>query len=165
MVLTFGTPPFPEPTTVTLEPIPLAMVRHDSVTVAQMGSIYDTTFGVLARAVADGVLIPAGGAIGAYYGDPSATFDLEIGFPLAAALSEPIVQDDIVVAPSTSPVGNALILSHIGGFDGLPGAWARLMAAVPAERAGAQPLLEIYVSDPSQTPTEQLRTDLLVPLA
>ena len=50
------------------------------------------------------------------------------------------------------------MLSHVGSFEGLGGAWDTLLAGrdVPDE------VVEIYVSDPSVSAPEELRTDLVL---
>ena len=110
---------------------------------------------------------PGAAMIATYHDDPDATPPDELrseagiivpeGVPLPAALEEVHI-----------PEGDYAKYTHIGGFEGLPDAWQRLMGEwVPASgrRLADSPSFEIYRSDMRTTPKEQLRTDIYVPLA
>lgn len=144
--------PFAEPTTVDLPAgVPTAVIRTAAVTVADLPALFDVGFRKLAA------LGPVGPGFAVYHGDPRSTFDLEIGFPVA----RPVDTDG--VAGAEFPRGRAMVLSHLGGFDGLGAAWETLAAAYTAENA-AEPRLsvEVYVTDPSTTAEKDLRTDLFL---
>ncbi|WP_181407498.1 GyrI-like domain-containing protein [Nocardioides sambongensis] len=127
-------------------------LRHGGVTIDRLPALFDAGYAVLAG------LGPIGPGYAVYDGDPSVTFDLTIGFPVAQVPGE--LPDRVVV--TEFPPGRALMHSHVGGFDGLVRAWSELSAHPDAQ--GRARSIEIYVNDPSVTPAEQLRTDLLVPL-
>ncbi len=67
--------PLIEPTLVTREAHPAAVVRHRGVRMDQLRALFDEGFSALA---ASGAVID-GPAFAVYRGDPTATFDLDIG--------------------------------------------------------------------------------------
>lgn len=150
----------------TFEPLNLVVIRHDKVTLADVPALFDGSFGALGAAARQGVIAPIGPAIAVYSGDPSQTFDLEIGFPVDA-VSAAIELGDHLAVPLTIEAGSAFVSSHIGGYDGLAGAWGELAHAALA--AGAEPTgrtIEAYVTEPSpDADPSTLRTDLILPVA
>lgn len=101
-----------------------------------------------------------------YYGDPMGVFDLELGFPVATAPTDPLITaSGAAVQASALPSGAATATTYIGSYDDLGRPWMGL-----AERPGAEGLhhrgiwIEVYVSDPSEDP-EDVRTDLILPVA
>lgn len=137
---------FTEPTEIEVPAgIPTAVIRTQSVTLADLPALFDAGYQRLAA------LGPVGPGFAVYRGDPQATFDLEIGFPVAG----PVDAEGVVAAEF--PSGRATALSHLGGFDSLGATWEKLAAA------GTPGLsIEVYVTDPSVTAAEDLRTDLLI---
>nr|WP_183373236.1 GyrI-like domain-containing protein [Gordonia humi] len=127
--------------------------RFYDVRVDDLRDIFDESFQLLAQTR------PIGPPFAMYEGDPTDVFDLTIGFPVSA----PVDPDDYGdIANEVFPSGKALIMSHIGGFDGLGSAWESLME-VHSANGGSTPraTIEIYLNDPSSTPQEDLRTDLI----
>jgi len=109
------------------------------------------------------------------------------GAPLAVYLDHPdhtppdqlrtlvLVPVDAAVEVGDGPVerfevagGRYLVGVHRGGYEGLGAAWGELAEAV---RAGghapdpSRPGYEVYVSDPSSTPVDELRTELCIAIA
>ncbi|CAM3348350.1 GyrI-like domain-containing protein [Nocardioides dubius] len=159
--------PLLTPTVLTLpEHVPVAELRHEGVTLADLPGIFDAGFGVLAG------LGPVGPGYAIYHGDVAGTFDLIIGFPVAGPPTPPGLVPSLAaldpadlpdgVERSTFPAGNALVKSHLGSFDGLGQAWAEFTAHPDVGQHTF--VIEIYVTDPSVTPVEDWRTDLVVPL-
>lgn len=65
------------------------------------------------------------------------------------------------------PAGRFARTTHRGSYSGLGDAWARLMGEwLPRSgfRVGAGPTYEVYVNDPRTTKTDDLLTDLCLPL-
>lgn len=101
-----------------------------------------------------------------YHDDPETT--------AAAALRSDaalIVRDDVALPTgldeATLPAGRYAKVTHRGAYAGLGDTWARLMGEwLPRSgfRVGAGPTYEVYVTDPRTTATEDLRTDLYLPL-
>ena len=159
----FPAEPFDGVQQITVDPAPLAVVRHLGLQLNDLARVFDPAYAALARALADGALVPTGPALAVYHGDAMDTFDLEIGFPVDAAPDAPLTVDGIEISASALPGGSALATSHVGGFDGLGGAWAGLYGEVASrglERSGDW--IEIYVSDPRATAETDLRTDLVL---
>lgn len=147
-----------EPTLLTIEPEPTAVVRHTGVTIGDLPALFDAAY----PAVAASGAAPIGPAFAIYHGDPSKVFDIEIGFPVA----EPLGSVPGAVVPSTLPPGPALALSHQGSYDTLPAGWDRLMAE--ARSRGLTPLgwLEVYVTEPTpDLDPATLRSDLFLLVA
>ncbi|GGD06101.1 GyrI-like domain-containing protein [Nocardioides daphniae] len=156
--LVLSTEPFTTPTQVDLpDDVVVVLLRHECVTMEEIVEIFDGGFTVLSG------LEPIGPGFACYDGDVSATFDLTLGFPVGVhAQGLPADLPD-GVEHGKFPDGPAWVVSHRGAYDGLPEAWAGLLAAVGAEGAeDGSRFVEIYVDDPSRTAPEELRTDLVL---
>lgn len=149
-----------------LTAVPLAVARYDKVTMGELRTLFDTTFQALGAAIGAGKVQPAGPALAVYHGDPSQTFDVEIGFPVAEPIREKTLVGDITIQNSTLPAGPAAGTSHLGSFDGLGESWGRLMQDILDSGDGPGSMVEIYVTEPSPDMNpDDLRTDLIVSLA
>ena len=102
-----------------------------------------------------------------YHDDPETTPPAELRSDAAL-----VVRDGIELPAGLSEVtlsaGRYAKASHRGAYSGLGDAWARLMGEwLPGSglRVGVGPSYEVYVTDPRTTATEDLVTDLYVPLA
>lgn len=157
----FPLDPFTGPTLIDMSPTPLAVVRYESVTLADIPSIFDTAYSAVALLFGTGALAPVGPAIAVYRGDPAETFDLDVGFPVAVALEQPLTVGDLTVIGSALPPGPALAATHLGSYDTLGESWMALAHAT--EATPTQVWIESYVSDPTEA-AEQLRTDLIMPV-
>ena len=160
-------PPFPQtpyatPTEEMLEAELIVVIRHDHVSIADLTALFDTSFAALGQAAKSGLFVPVGPALAVYHGDPMGTFDLEIGFPAMGAPTADVPTSAGRIHTSALPAGRAAIVSHMGAYDGLGAAWGALVDAADGDPTGVW--IEAYVSDPSTTPAEQLRTDLVLPL-
>ena len=148
-----------------LEQTPLAVIRTAGVSLDSMPSAVDSAFGALGAAIGDGAFTPAGPALAVYHGDPMATFDLELGFPVTATLDGPIRVGGKEIEPGSLDARPVAATTHVGGYDGLGGAWERVVTGAAAD--GHQPTgvwIEVYVTDPSSSTAENLRTDLYMPI-
>lgn len=148
--------PFTEPTSLDLpEGIVTVTEFVEATTTAELASIFDAGFSALAA------FGPIGPGYALYSGPPTGWFDLEIGFPVAAATAEQAHAAGST--PSTFPSGPALALSHLGSDDGLGATRERLLYEFTDRERGAPRLYaEIFLTDPSVTPPADLRTDLLI---
>ncbi|CAD5139696.1 AraC_E_bind domain-containing protein [Microbacterium sp. Nx66] len=162
----FPDAPFGPADSLELDAVPLAVIQHKGIRLADLRDAFDTGYGAIAAAFAAGRLIPTGPALAIYHGDPMGVFDLELGFPVQAAPSDPIATGDgTAIVASALPTGQAVATTVFGSYDGLGTGWAGLVAR--AAEAGLHPRglwIEVYVSDPGIDPDE-LRTDLLMPVA
>lgn len=162
----FPETPFGATDRLDLEPVPLAVVRHEGITITDLRDVFDSGYSALRAAFEAGTLTPAGPAIAVYYGNPMEVFDLELGFPVEAAPAEPITSaNGVTITASALPEGPATATTVLGSYEGLGAGWMGLYERTVAE--GLKPRgtsIEVYVSDPSESP-EELRTDLILPLA
>ena len=162
----FPDAPFGPAHSLELDAVPLAVIRHGGIRIADLRDAFDSGYAAIGAAFAAGTLIPAGPALAIYHGDPMGVFDLELGFPVQAPPSDPIATGDgAAIIPSTLPTGQAVASSVRGSDDGPGAGWAGLGARAP--QAWLHPRgvwIEVYVSDPGVDPDE-LRTDLLMPVA
>jgi AraC family transcriptional regulator len=102
-----------------------------------------------------------------YHDDPETTPAEELRLDAALVVSEgaPLPEG---VTEARLAAGRYARLTHRGSYAGLGDAWARFMGEwLPGSghRVGHGPSYEVYVNDPRTTPTEQLQTDLYLPLA
>jgi len=146
---------------VELDPVPLAVVRRDGVVLDDVRDLFDEGYAALGRLLGDGTLVPVGPALAIYRGDVTARFDLELGFPVAEAPGARIRAGDLEVVGTTLPAGPALAATHLGAYDDLGDAWARLADTPGASHTNTW--IEVYGVDPSSDP-DHLRTDLLMPV-
>ena len=151
----------PDPEIVTLEPATTAVVRG-AVPTAGLADFFDQSFGVIGRVLAAQGVQPTGPAFGLYYGPPTETADLEVGFPT----DRPIEPDGSAEA-GTLPAGRAARWVYAGGFDGLGEAWQRLGTWIGEQ--GLTPgevMWESYLVEPTpDMDPADLRTELVWPLA
>jgi AraC family transcriptional regulator len=110
--------------------------------------------------------LPDTAMIGLYHDDPEATPPAELrsdaGLVVPAGTLIPSGLTEVRI-----PAGRYARARHEGSYSTLGDAWARLMGEwLPrsGERAAAAPCFELYRNDPSDTPSEELVTDLYVPL-
>ncbi|HEY5854542.1 MAG TPA: GyrI-like domain-containing protein [Aldersonia sp.] len=146
--------------------VPLAAIRYDGITQDALVTCFDEGFNALRAAIEAGVVVPAGSPLAVYHGDPSATFDAEIAFPVVTPLTSESEHAGLVVRPSVVAGGRYATVTHVGGYDGLGPAWGGLLGAVAA--AGAQPehrFVEVYVTEPSpEADPATMRTELFAPV-
>lgn len=149
--------------------VPSAVVRAKDVPMATIAGLFDAVFGTAFPVAFGQGVVPAGAAFALYtrIGDePEGMADLEIGFPLAEALAEPIEAGEHVVVPSEMPAGQVAAISHVGGYDQLGEAWGRFLGEVSGMgRAPGIPFWEAYVTEPTpDMDPATLRTDLYCPV-
>lgn len=143
--------PWTTPTPAQTPRLRTAVMRHQGVRLADLVDLFDTGY---ARIIAAGVT-PTGPAFALYRGDPTASFDLELGFP-----ADRVPADD-TVEESSIPGGPSFVLTHVGGYDGLGPAWERVLGAVADAGRTLDTMLEVYVSQPGpDVDPATLRTDL-----
>lgn len=153
--------PYQHGTRVTLDPVPLAVVRHEGVSLDDLRDLFDAAYPAIGGLLGSGALVPAGPALAVYHGDPQESFDIEIGFPVVEPPDSPITVGDLQVVAAALPAGPALVATHLGSYDGLGEAWDRLIQTANSTPTGDW--IEVYVSDPSDSAAD-LRTDLLMPV-
>jgi effector-binding domain-containing protein len=96
-----------------------------------------------------------------YHAAAGGTFDLEAGIPVGG----PFPETDAIRARRL-PGGEAIVTVHVGSYDRLPEALAALVEWRHAhDRHAAGAFWEDYVDDPSTFHADQVRTQLVEPLA
>jgi len=127
-------------------------------TVAEMGQRIGAAFEEVSNYLVQSGALFQGPAVAYFIPGPS-DFDVSAGFVVSAAIS-----GDGNVVPAELPECDAVVTTHLGGYDTLPAAheamqsWMRANGHEPSEE-----MWEEYWSDPS-TPPEQTRTDIVWPV-
>jgi len=150
-----------EPELVSVEPATTAVV-HGAVAMTEIRDFFDDAFGVLAEELRDQGVASTGPAYARYFGRPTDTVELEVGFPT----HRPIAASGSA-EPGGLPGGQVARLVHHGGFDGLDGSWDRLLGwAAEHSLTPAESFWEVYRTEPSpEMDPDELRTELNLPLA
>lgn len=113
-----------------------------------LSEFFSDAFASTMRVMGEQGVAPAGPPFGKYYGSPSATVDVEAGFPV----SSPVAPDG-EVRPGSLPGGRVALAEHVGPYDELQRTYAALEQFIG--EAGLQPadvMWESYVSDPALEP-------------
>lgn len=152
---------------VTIETMPalrLATVRHVG-PYSEIGATFHR-LGVIAGAA--GLYAHADPRmIALYHDDPETTAAADLRSDAALVLRDAVAVPEGLTEASV-PAGRYARVTHRGPYSGLGDTWARLMGKwLPQSgfRVGAGTPYEMYVNDPRTTPTDDLRTDLYLPLA
>lgn len=148
------------PTIVTLEPQHVAMLR-ETVRMDALTAFFDRAFHAVAALVeAQGVAF-AGPPVGVYFGMPTETVDLGVGFPVDRPISP-----DAGVTAATLPAGPAAQVVHEGTYDSMAGTYERLMAWLAEQGREPGPLMwESYLTEPDDDHPESTQTLIVWPLA
>lgn len=155
---------FTEPTICESYLQPTVVVRATGLPMNELRDVFDRGYPAIATLISERQLGLAGSAFSRYDTVPGETVDLELGFPVETALTEPVTVHGQTLEPSTLPPGRVVKLSHFGGYDTLADSWAGLMTWVHEQgHESTVPIWEVYVTDPSTVAdTAELRTDLFV---
>ncbi len=146
-----------------LEPLRVGSLLHVG-PYHEIGPAFEKLAGIAGQAGLFGQ--PGVAMLGIYHDDPNTTPPNELRSHAAATVPEgtPVPEglEEMVV-----PAGRYACYTHVGPYEGLPGAWQRLVGEwLPesGETWGTGASLERYLNDPGQVPPEQLRTELRIPL-
>lgn len=149
-----------DPDVVSLDPAITATIR-DVVAVDELPAFFDRAFSALAELIsAQGISI-TGPAFSLYHTHPSATADLEVGFP-----TDQKIEPAGGVEPGSLPGGRVARVVHEGSYDELATAWDRLGDWM-TERGlrFRMPFWEVYLTEPSpDMDPAHLRTELNHPI-
>lgn len=103
---------------------------------------------------------PAGPPFAAYYNMDMQNLEIEIGFPV----SKKIAGKDKIQAGEI-PAGKMATCVHIGPYSDIAPAYTALSEWIEANGYGATGVAyEMYLNDPSQTPPQELMTQIVFPL-
>lgn len=162
------TEPFSELTVLEATTTPTAVVEARNLPMAEIPTLFDTTFSALLPALAEAGMEVAGPAFALYTKQPSDTLDLEVGVPITAGLTRALpLGEGRIAIPSQLPGGSVAALTYNGGYEGLSEAWAAFTHdAVSAGHHPGMPFFEVYVTEPrpDMDPAD-LRTDLFLTLS
>jgi AraC family transcriptional regulator len=110
---------------------------------------------------------PGAVMIAIFHDDPDTTPQDQLRSHAGIVVPENVQLPEGLVEQRT-PDGRYAKAEHVGPYEQLPDAWARLKSeALPtaSHRIGARPSYEIYRNDPTHVPKQELRTELYVPIA
>lgn len=133
-----------ETTRVVVPTVSLAGVRA-TVPMVGLRELYDRAYRDVGRAAAQAGWTVVGPAVGWYHRMPTGTVDLTAGFVVDAAPGATSGEVTVVELPG----GPALVTTHTGPYDELPGAWEQVERARAATGTdGRGDFWEDYVTDP-----------------
>jgi effector-binding domain-containing protein len=129
------------------EPQPTAVVRA-TIPVSQIPAFLGRAYVEVMQALRVHGIAPAGPPFAYYLGMPTATVEMEAGFPVATPCGE---YGDVV--PSELPGGSIASTMHVGPYERMVETYNALMQWMTEhELAPGQSMWEIYLSDPRQEP-------------
>ena len=145
---------------VTTLPSQQVLVVRRQVTLASIAAGMDSAFSALWQHLSDSGVQPSGPPFVLYLGAPEGEFPIEVCVPVGpgAVGAQEIEAREL-------PGGEGAVLVHHGPYDGLATSWQALTQWVQdSGRRPSGPPREVYVTDPSSTAPEDLRTELVIPL-
>lgn len=150
-----------EPHIVSTEAITTAVIAGEAVPMTALRDFYDRSFGQVSEVILRQGLRHTTAGFGRYFGEPTDTVDLEVGFG-----TDREVQPEGEVRASVLPAGRAARVVHVGSYEGLGESWGRLYGwIVDQGLTAADWMWEEYVTMPTpETDPEELRTVLTWPL-
>jgi effector-binding domain-containing protein len=128
--------------------------------VQDIPSVLGQTFGAIGAYLGKLGEPPACAPFVAYYNMDMQDLDIEIGFPVARSLP-----GEGNIEASEMPAGDYGACTHVGPFDKMEPTYKALTEFIAQQ--GRQPTgvaYEVYLSDPSIVPMEELQTQILFPL-
>lgn len=129
------------------------------VPMAEVGTAFASSFEAVAKAAAQAGATIVGPAYGEYFGVPTTTVDVEIGF----GVDRPVDVAGLVV--TERPSTRAVVATHVGPYDKLEQSYAALMPWLEAQDlALTDSMFEFYDSDPEVEPAATV-TRIVFPLA
>lgn len=148
-----------------IPPIPVVMIRHTG-SYDDLGPEFDRLWNWI-----EANRIPAQRTIGIYWDNPdftptsqlrsAACFEVPIGYQLPNTGGMPITQEQIAG-------GEYATTRFVGPYERLAPVWTALTAYCEQtirRTISDNPAFEVYVNDASETPPDQLITELYMPLA
>ena len=128
--------------------------------VQELPQVLGQAYGAIAQYLGGLGEQPAGPPFTAYYNMDMQNLEVEIGFPV----SKKIAGKDNIQA-CEMPAGKIATCVHIGPYSDIAPAYAALSEWIKANGYEATGVAyEMYLNDPSQTPPEELMTQIVFPL-
>jgi effector-binding domain-containing protein len=145
----------------TLTPKPIVYIKASATWDAAFETILESFKSVYMFLDRQGIK-PAGPAMVIYTSSDDAGFDFQAAVPIAEAPKDP-PQGDLTVG--ASPEGKALKFVHRGSYDSLDATYDAITHYLDEQKLEAKDLyVEQYVTDPLQTPEDNLVIEVLVPI-
>lgn len=126
------------------------------VPMAGLHEVFDTTYGRVAMAVGSAGGQIVGPAYAEYFGMPTDTVDLEIGFGVDRAI------EVAGMTTTEQPAMRAIVATHVGPYDTLRQSYAELMPWLENQPL-TESMFELYDSEPGEDPATTV-TRLVFPL-
>lgn len=141
-------------------PQPTAVVRA-TIPVSEIPSFLGHAYETVLRVLASQGIAPSGEPFTYYPAAPTATVELEAGFPVAAA---PHPEGEVVTGEL--PGGMVATGTHVGPYDKMADTYNLLMAWIAEQGfAPAEGMWEIYQTDPQREPDPtKWRTQIFWPV-
>jgi effector-binding domain-containing protein len=137
-----------------------AMSIRTRAPVGELGQVLGKSFAAIWQYLGELGEEPAGPPFAAYYNEDMQDLDVEIGFPVSRGLPG---KDDIEA--SEIPGGKVATCLHTGPYSEIEQAYnalSRWMQDNGYEATGVA--YEVYLNDPSETPSKELQTQIAFPL-
>jgi len=138
--------------------VPIASVRKE-IAQDQLGVWIDEALGRIIPALTVAGLHVTGPMVCRYHTWADERTDCEVGFPISGDVPAGLNASSI-------PAGRSAVTMHVGSYDGLPNAYEALGAWMDSE--GHQPGMgpyEVYIDEMDESRTDELRTEVVWPLA
>jgi effector-binding domain-containing protein len=137
-------------------------VVHDRVPMSEIKQFFDRALPTVMAALTAQGAHPVGPPFAKYYGMPTDTIEIDVGFPVAHRAT---AADG--ATPGTLPGGPVVRAVHVGSYDDLSQTYDDMYAWMKNE--GLEPadaMWEVYLSDPSRQPDPATwRTEIWWPVA
>ena len=148
-----------------VEPVTIAYVSGtSSQESADIGQAFSAAYGQVGSFLGQHGLAPAGQPISINKSWDEAGYAFDAGMPIASAPETEIPEDSPVKIGETYG-GRVLRVVHTGAYDGLPATYDKIEAYLAAHGLEATgPSWDEWVSDPGDTPEEELITHIFHPL-
>jgi effector-binding domain-containing protein len=143
-----------------IEAQPIVIARTET-TPDKIGPTYGELIAEVSASLARRSIPTAGPSFGRYFDYSNDHVDMAVGFPVEGA-----VEDDGRVVAGELPGGRVAVVTHVGPYTRLGGAY-RAIKAWMAEHGAATggPPWEVYVTGPAQTSDSATwRTDIVQPI-
>lgn len=140
----------------------LAAVAHQGA-YTEVGKAFEQVSGIF---TARNLWQHARGMIGVYYDDPTAVAEDDLKSHAGVVVADGVAIDE-PLTEVVIPEGRYAVMHYTGPYSGLHAAYSHMYGEwLPqsGEETGDHPPIEVYLNSPSDTPPEQLRTDVCVPL-
>lgn len=125
---------------------------------SELSTVFPAAFGAVAAAAGQAGATLVGPAYAEYFGMPTDTVDVEIGF----GVDRPVEVDGMTATPRAA--GRAVVATHVGPYDTLADSYAELMPWLEGQDlALADSMFEFYDSGPDVDPAAAV-TRLVFPL-